>query len=99
MLHIINKSPFERDNLDSCLRHAAPGSTILLIEDGVYAAMSGTAMADKINQAMGDFSFRVLGEDLDARGIGEKAMDGMERIDYAGFVDLVTESDKVQSWL
>ncbi|MFC1685290.1 sulfurtransferase complex subunit TusB [Pseudomonadota bacterium] len=99
MLHIINKSPFERDNLDSCLRHAGPGSTILFIEDGVYAAMNGTTMADKINEAMGDLTFRVLGEDLEARGIVDKVMDGVERIDYAGFVDLVTESDKVQSWM
>ena len=99
MLHVVNKSPFERDNLDSCLRHAAPGSTILLIEDGVYAAMNGTAMAGKINEAMGDLTFRVLGEDLEARGIVDKVMDGVERIDYAGFVDLVTESDKVQSWM
>jgi len=42
MLHLINKSPFERTALDSCLRLAKPGSSILLIEDGVYAALENT---------------------------------------------------------
>lgn len=99
MLHIINKSPFERDNLDSCLRLASPGSTILLVEDGVYAALKGTAVADKVNGAMKNLSFRVLSEDLEARGVADKVMDGVEKVNYDGFVDLVTESDRVQSWL
>lgn len=99
MLHIINKSPFERDNLESCLRLAAPGSTILLIEDGVYAALKGTSVADRVNGAMENFSFRVLDADLEARGVAGKVMDGVERVNYDGFVDLVTDSDKVQSWL
>ena len=38
VLHIVNKSPYDRNSLDTCLRLAAPGSAILLIEDGVYAA-------------------------------------------------------------
>ncbi|MDP1898608.1 MAG: DsrH/TusB family sulfur metabolism protein, partial [Sulfurimicrobium sp.] len=37
MLHIVNKSPLERNALDSALRMIKPGSTILLIEDAVYA--------------------------------------------------------------
>ena len=43
MLHIVNKSPLERNSLDSCLRIAAPGGAVLLIEDGVYAATRGNA--------------------------------------------------------
>ena len=30
-LHIINKSPFERNSLDTCLRLAKKGAAILLI--------------------------------------------------------------------
>ena len=45
MLHIVNKSPFERNTLDTCLKHAKAGSAILLIEDGVYGALKGTASA------------------------------------------------------
>jgi len=99
MLHIVNKSPFERDSLESCLRHAIPGSTILLIEDGIYAALNNTAVANKVTEAMSEVKFCVLEADLEARGVSEKVMEGIEQVDYAGFVDLVTESDRVQSWL
>ena len=40
MLHTVNKSPFERNALESCLRLAASGSSVLLIEDGVIAALA-----------------------------------------------------------
>ena len=99
MLHIINKSPFERNSLESCLRTATKGSTLLFIEDGVYAAMEGSAMSTTLRQAMQDHTVCVLEPDLAARGIASKAMDGIKRVDYAGFVDLVAESERVQSWL
>ena len=38
-LHTVNKSPFERNSLEGCIRLAAKGSAVLLIEDGVYGAM------------------------------------------------------------
>ncbi|MEE8289418.1 MAG: DsrH/TusB family sulfur metabolism protein, partial [Nitrosomonadaceae bacterium] len=37
VLHIINKSPFEKNSLDTCLRLAKKGSAILFIEDAIYA--------------------------------------------------------------
>jgi len=100
MLHTVNKSPFERRTLDSALRHAIKGSGILLIEDGVYAAFDGTVVADKVKAAMADHKIYVLGPDVSARGMSEdNVIDGVQVIDYSGFVDLVTEYDKVQSWL
>lgn len=100
MLHTVNKSPFERDTLKSCLRLAKKGSKILLIEDGVYGALSGTATAAEIESRKTDFDFYVLGPDMDARGISEKPLiDGVNVVDYGGYVDLVAENDSVQSWL
>lgn len=99
MLHTVNKSPFEKNSLDSCLAHARKGSAILLIEDGVYAATKGTAVADQVQQAMGDVTIYALSPDLKARGIAEKVIDGVKLVDYDGFVDLVAEHDKVQAWL
>ena len=52
MLHTVNKSPFERDALDSCIRLAKSGSSILLMEDGVVAAMKNTKFAKAISDAM-----------------------------------------------
>ena len=99
-LHTVNKSPFERDALEACLRLAKKGSAVLLIEDGVYGAMSGTAVSDKVKQAMNDVSFYVLGPDVAARGMQEdKLIDGIKIVDYNGFVDLTTECDGVHAWL
>jgi len=100
MLHIVNKSPFERNSLDSCLRFAKEGSTVLLIEDGIYAALSGTAVSDKMSQALQSRKVYVLGPDLLARGMrADQVIDGIKVVDYPCFVDLVAEHDNVQSWL
>jgi len=100
MLHTVNKSPFERNNLQSCLRVAKPGSAILLIEDGVIAALGDAEHANTITERMNEFSFYVLGPDINARGLENKPLiDGIKVVDYGGFVDLATEHDAVQSWL
>jgi len=100
LLHTVNKSPFERNNLESCLRLAEDGSGILLIEDGVYGALDNTAVATLIKQRMGNMKFYVLGPDVEARGLaGQKLIDGVETVDYGGFVDLVAQYKATQSWL
>ncbi|MGI9303586.1 MAG: sulfurtransferase complex subunit TusB [Gammaproteobacteria bacterium] len=100
MLHTVNKSPFEKSSLDTCLRLAKPGSAILLIEDAVYAAVSGTQLEGKVKEAMTRHSVHVLAPDLKARGMNaEQLVDGIDLVDYDGFVDLVAEHRCVQAWL
>ncbi|QKT04041.1 sulfurtransferase complex subunit TusB [Ectothiorhodospiraceae bacterium 2226] len=100
MLHTINKSPFERNALGTCLAHAAEGSAILLIEDGVYAACKDNALQDKMSEAAKRFRLFVLEPDVRARGMSrEHIMEGIKPVDYGGFVDLVAEHDNVQAWL
>ncbi len=100
VLHIVNKSPYDRNSLDTCLRLARPGSAILLIEDGIYAARDNSAAADRMRQALENHPVYALQPDLQARGIGEENMlDGIALVDYDGFVKLTTEYDKLQSWL
>ena len=98
MLNIVNKSPLDRNSLDSCLQ-AADGGAILLIEDGVYAATKGSAGEAKLKAADGKFKLYALSGDTDARGISDRMMDGVTLVDYAGFVDLVAEYKTCQSWL
>ena len=98
MLNIINKSPLDRGSLDSCLQ-VAEGGAILLIEDGVYAATKGSAGEAKLKGASGKFKIFALTQDADARGIGDRIMDGVTMVDYGGFVDLVAEYKTTQSWL
>jgi len=98
-LHTINKSPFDRNSLDSCLRVISDNDAILFIEDGVYAA-TGTSFSDAVKAAAQTHSVYVLGPDLSARGMKEDGIvEGVKVVDYEGFVDLVTENDKVNSWL
>ena len=99
MLHTVNKSPFEKDSLNSCLRLSLDGSSIILIEDGIFAALEGTTFSDSVKDAMKTKKVYALQEDINARGVQGKVMAGVELVDYAGFVNLVTEHDKVESWV
>ena len=98
MLHIVNKSPLERNSLAACLR-IATGGTILLIEDAVYDAVRGTATEAAIREAQQRFRIVALKPDLDARAVGERIIEGIATVDYEGFVDLVAEHPNCQSWL
>ena len=99
MLHIVNKSPAERNALESCLRVAQDGGAILLIEDAVYAATRGNSGENQLRDALSRFKIYALTPDLEARGMADRIMDGVTPVDYGGFVDLVAEHRNCQSWL
>jgi len=100
MLHTINKSPFEKNSLESCLRLASQGSTILLFEDGIYAALKGTRFEATVAEALKKYTICVMQPDLEARGMNmDKVIAGIKPVDYGGFVDLVVGNKTVQAWL
>ena len=99
MLHIVNRSPGERTAFESCLAHARPGHSILLIEDAVYAATKGHAAAARVAEALEKVKVYVLAPDLEARARAGALLEGVATVDYRGFVDLVTQNPRVQSWL
>ncbi len=100
MLHTVNKSPFEKNSLHSCLRLSKPGANILLLEDGVYSALKGSDISEDIEASLADRGVYVLGPDLKARGIhDDRLIDGVQVVDYAGFVKLAVDAPRVQSWL
>ncbi|NKB76115.1 MAG: sulfurtransferase complex subunit TusD [Gammaproteobacteria bacterium] len=75
-------------------------ANILLIEDGVYGALKGSDIETSVRVCLEDRGFYVLGPDLKARGISEDHLiEGIEVVDYKGFVKLAANSPKVQSWL
>ena len=47
-LHTVNKSPFERTSLDTCLSVVGTDSTVLMIEDGVSGALQNTTASAAI---------------------------------------------------
>jgi tRNA 2-thiouridine synthesizing protein B len=100
ILHTVNKSPFEKNSLDECLTHSTDGSSILLLEDGVYAAMQGTNVEADVKGAMASKKVYALSADIKLRGLSaDRMIEGVELVDYAGFVDLTESNDKVQAWL
>lgn len=100
MLHTVNKSPFEKGSLESCLGHVSPGDTVLLIEDAVYAALAGTLVSQRVSQALAIVDIQALAPDLEARGIEmRQLLPGVETVDYRGFVRLACRHPGVLAWL
>ena len=99
-LHTVNKSPFGNGALLSCLDHCKPGDAVLLVEDGVYGAIVGTSAATAIDARGDEIAVFVLDGDAKARGIAtDKMLGAMKPVGYDGFVDLVAQHDRTQSWL
>ncbi len=100
MLHTVNKSFTNGSGLASCLRLAARGSDILLIEDGVYASLAGAEQESIVRDAAARFSIYVLKNDLECRGfVEDDVIAGIKLIDYDGFVQLAVQNSAVHSWL
>ncbi len=100
MLHIVNKSPFDKASFNSCLNHAKAGDSIIMIEDAAVGAIANSSFSDNIEQALKDKKLYVLGGDLSARGIShERIINDVEIVDYSGFVDLTIKNQTTQSWL
>jgi len=99
MLHTVNKSPTERNALESCFKYLKKGSAVLLIEDGVYGALKGCTTTKMVEQTLKNFPIYALYPDIEARGMQDRVIDGIKLVDYSGFVDLVAEHTTVQAWL
>lgn len=97
MLYTVNKSPFVSGNLESCLRFALSGSPIMLYEDGVYAATTGTRVEALLREALADHAIYALEADLQARGL-PRLIEGVQVVGYDTFVDLVAEHNVIP-WL
>ncbi len=96
-LHTVNKSPFTHNTLTSCLRIARAGDSILLLEDGVYAATGEHQLAHQLQQAVdAGIHVYVLLPHLQERQLALPAT--IEAVDYPGFVDLSTRHQRIQSW-
>jgi tRNA 2-thiouridine synthesizing protein B len=98
ILHTVNKSPFTQDTLRSCLRVISEEDSVVLIEDGVYAALEDTHVSELIRDALQKVAIYSLLPDLKARGIEDRIIAGVQLIDYDDFVGLTEKHSVVQSW-
>jgi tRNA 2-thiouridine synthesizing protein B len=93
-LHIVNKSCHSNQALQRCLSLSASGDSILLIEDGVYAAHDSDATL--LSKVPG-INWYALDSDLAARGVTQVS-GKIEQVDYMGFVELVCKCRNSVSW-
>ena len=98
ILHTVNKSPFTQDALRSCLRVVSEEDSVVLLEDGVYAALEDTLVSELIRDVLKKVAVYSLLPDLKARGIEKQVIAGVRLIDYDGFVGLTEKHSVVQSW-
>lgn len=99
-LHTVNKSPFTHTELQSCLVAASEGDSILLIENGVLAALAGTPWAEQLAAAGArGIALYALQDDLAARGLSaDRCATITSLLDYAGFVRLSCQHQRIHSW-
>ena len=98
MLHIVNKSSFERNSLEVATSVIDDTSVILLTEDGVISATKNSK-SGLITDLVASGRVFALQGDIDARGLTSKLADNIKTVDYAGFVDLVVEHGTPVSWV
>ncbi|WP_299203395.1 sulfurtransferase complex subunit TusB [uncultured Amphritea sp.] len=94
-LHLINKTPSESSALRDSLSAVSNGDALLLIENGVYAAMP--AYAELFTRLPGSVQCYLLEDDAIARGLKDLNQD-FRAIGYDGFVELSCRYGKVVSW-
>lgn len=96
ILHTVNKSPIS-PVLDSCLRFAGEHDALVLLEDGVYTATPAwrAKLDELINAGKPVYAIKI---DVAARGLANRLIEGVQVIEYDGFVDLCANYDLVKSW-
>ncbi|WP_106478160.1 sulfurtransferase complex subunit TusB [Phytohalomonas tamaricis] len=94
VLHILNRSPFASRVHEDMLRAMVNEDRVLLIEDGVSAALkAGITLLPTIDERL-----YALKEDLEARGLSQRCDPCVNIVDVDGFVALTEQADKVVSW-
>jgi len=94
ILHTLNASPSSAA-FDDCVGVVRSGDAVVLMGDGVYAALAGTKAWSEM-QARGAQVY-LLGCDATAAGVTEFA-GGATFIDMDGFVALTERYPRQQAW-
>jgi tRNA 2-thiouridine synthesizing protein B len=85
ILHLVNRA----SALAACLTAAADDDAILLLEDGVYAAIEGLAPPRRL---------QALRPDVAARGLGDRLAAQVELASDEDFVRLVESHQPIVTW-
>jgi len=99
VLHTVNKSPFTSTLLEQCIRRMSVGDCIVLMEDGVYAALPSQPFTEQLKHLAERSSCYVIENDCIARGLdSSQFLDGINLISIEGFVELTVKHTASHSW-
>ncbi|MBZ0060459.1 MULTISPECIES: sulfurtransferase complex subunit TusB [Enterobacteriaceae] len=95
MLHTLSHSPWHCD-IESLLNMLREGDAVLLIQDGVLAAVEGSRFVDILCNA--PISVSALKDDIDARGLSGQISTKIDVVSYTDFVNLAIQHTGQLNW-
>ncbi|WWP00986.1 MAG: sulfurtransferase complex subunit TusB [Candidatus Dasytiphilus stammeri] len=95
MLHILFNSPYNCD-FSTFLRMLSSDDEILLLQDGVIAALEGSRKLNSLQKS--SVNIFVLKDDVMARGLLSKISSSIVLVSYDEFVKLTVHHVNLISW-
>lgn len=95
MLYTLRHSPFQCD-LNALIRLLKPQDDLLLLQDGVIAALNESAAFQALRQS--GAALYALGDDVDARGLSAQISTEISVVDYTDFVALAVKNPQQMIW-
>ena len=95
MLHTLSHSPWQCD-IEALVRMLREGDDLLLIQDGVLAAIEGSRFVEILTDA--PISVSALKEDIDARGLSGQISAKIDVVGYTDFVNLAVTHSSQMNW-
>lgn len=95
MLHTLSHSPWQCD-IEALVRMLREGDDLLLIQDGVLAAIEGSRFVEILTNA--PISVSALKEDIDARGLAGQISAKIDVVGYTDFVNIAVTHSSQMNW-
>jgi len=95
MLHTVVNSPFRCD-FNALLRMLANGDDVLLMQDGVLAALEGSQALELL--LLAPISLYALQDDVIARGLSAQISSSVAAVSYTEFVALTVKQTQQMTW-
>ncbi|EOC1303197.1 sulfurtransferase complex subunit TusB [Cronobacter dublinensis] len=95
MLYTLSRSPWQTD-LDALLRLVRPGDDILLMQDGVVAALNDSRFLSVLLASPARVC--ALENDIEARGLVAQISRNVATIGYTDFVELTVKHASQMAW-
>jgi tRNA 2-thiouridine synthesizing protein B len=95
ILHTLHCSPSSAAFAD-LLRVLAQGDSVLLLGDGVYAAIAGSTALAELSAR--EVTIHALAQDVAAAAVGSMLDGSIALADYAGFVALTEACPRQLAW-